>query len=338
MDWRHRAACRDEDPELFFPIGNTGPALLQIEEAKAVCRRCPVIDALPGWALETGQDAGVWGGLSEDERRALKRRSARARARHAPDPQTAALDAATAGLTPEPGRRVVPRLTSRRPGSSVRPGVRLRPRQRDADPCGPRCRRASAAGRSVERPAAAPRHAASARSAGRGWRGRRSVEPGRAARARRPRRRPRSSPAAGRVDGHRAAAGARRSRARRRSAAARSAPSPAASPPRRRSTPKVPSRTATTRPAPSGCARRPRVTIASSRSAMSSKCDLLVGRHATASRGRSRWSRPGARPPPAPIRASGAPRPAGPAAAAARRPSAGCSSPGGGSRGSSRPW
>ncbi len=43
MDWRHESACRDEDPELFFPIGNTGPALLQIEEAKAVCRRCDVI-------------------------------------------------------------------------------------------------------------------------------------------------------------------------------------------------------------------------------------------------------------------------------------------------------
>ncbi|GAA4950321.1 hypothetical protein GCM10023205_08700 [Yinghuangia aomiensis] len=81
MDWRHRAACRDEDPELFFPIGNTGPALLQIEEAKAVCRRCPEMEACLQWALESGQDAGVWGGMSEDERRALKRRAARNRAR-----------------------------------------------------------------------------------------------------------------------------------------------------------------------------------------------------------------------------------------------------------------
>lgn len=83
MDWRHRAFCRDGDPELFFPIGNTGPALQQIEEAKAVCRRCPVTQDCLTWALETGQDAGVWGGLSEDERRALKRRTARTRARSA---------------------------------------------------------------------------------------------------------------------------------------------------------------------------------------------------------------------------------------------------------------
>jgi WhiB family redox-sensing transcriptional regulator len=83
MDWRHTAACRDEDPELFFPIGTTGPALMQVEDAKAVCRRCDVTEACLNWALENGQDAGVWGGLSEDERRALKRRRARARARMA---------------------------------------------------------------------------------------------------------------------------------------------------------------------------------------------------------------------------------------------------------------
>jgi WhiB family redox-sensing transcriptional regulator len=78
MDWRHRALCRDEDPELFFPIGNTGPAIVQLEQAKAVCRRCPVTDECLSWALESGQDAGIWGGMGEDERRALKRRGARA--------------------------------------------------------------------------------------------------------------------------------------------------------------------------------------------------------------------------------------------------------------------
>ena len=83
MDWRHHALCRDEDPELFFPIGTTGPAALQVEEAKTVCRRCPSVTDCLQWALETGQDAGVWGGMSEDERRTLKRRGARARARTA---------------------------------------------------------------------------------------------------------------------------------------------------------------------------------------------------------------------------------------------------------------
>jgi WhiB family transcriptional regulator, redox-sensing transcriptional regulator len=81
MDWRHEAACREVDPELFFPIGNSGPALLQIEEAKQVCRRCSVMDECLRWAIESGQDAGVWGGMSEDERRALKRRTIRLRAR-----------------------------------------------------------------------------------------------------------------------------------------------------------------------------------------------------------------------------------------------------------------
>ena len=86
MDWRHRAACRDEDPELFWPVGNSGPALLQIAEAKTVCRRCPVASACLSWAMETGQEYGVWGGLSEDERRALQRRNARTRARSTAEP------------------------------------------------------------------------------------------------------------------------------------------------------------------------------------------------------------------------------------------------------------
>ena len=79
MDWRHRALCRDEDPELFFPIGTTGPAATQADEAKQVCRRCSVVDDCLERALETGQAAGVWGGTSEDERRLLKRHGVTAR-------------------------------------------------------------------------------------------------------------------------------------------------------------------------------------------------------------------------------------------------------------------
>ncbi|WP_369021270.1 WhiB family transcriptional regulator [Streptomyces californicus] len=76
-NWRLHAACREEDPDLFFPIGTTGPAVVQAEEAKAVCRTCPVQAACLEWALENRQDSGIWGGLSENERRALKRRNRR---------------------------------------------------------------------------------------------------------------------------------------------------------------------------------------------------------------------------------------------------------------------
>ncbi|MDQ0681637.1 WhiB family redox-sensing transcriptional regulator [Streptomyces achromogenes] len=73
-DWRQHAACRREDPDLFFPIGTSGPALMQEEQAKTVCRRCPVQEACLEWAMETDQTLGVWGGTSETQRRALKRR------------------------------------------------------------------------------------------------------------------------------------------------------------------------------------------------------------------------------------------------------------------------
>jgi WhiB family transcriptional regulator, redox-sensing transcriptional regulator len=72
-DWRRRAACSSSDPDLFFPIGDTGPAVEHAEAAKAVCRQCPVrLDCLE-YALTSNQDAGVWGGATEEERRKLRR-------------------------------------------------------------------------------------------------------------------------------------------------------------------------------------------------------------------------------------------------------------------------
>lgn len=79
MSWRHQAACRGLDPELFFPVGTTGPCVDQLAEAKAVCVLCPVQSACLLSALTTGDDHGVWGGLSEDERRSMRRRTARLR-------------------------------------------------------------------------------------------------------------------------------------------------------------------------------------------------------------------------------------------------------------------
>ena len=73
-NWRQSAACLTEDPELFFPIGTTGPAIRQAEEARTICRRCPVVTQCLTWALDTGVEPGVWGAQTEDERRALRRR------------------------------------------------------------------------------------------------------------------------------------------------------------------------------------------------------------------------------------------------------------------------
>ena len=73
MDWVHRARCKDEDPEVFFPVGTTGPAAAQIAAAKSVCMQCPVRIECLEWAMATGQESGVWGGMSEEERRALRR-------------------------------------------------------------------------------------------------------------------------------------------------------------------------------------------------------------------------------------------------------------------------
>lgn len=75
-DWRDAAACRDEkeNPEDWFPIGVTPAAKAQERHAKAVCWSCPALQACGQWALQTRQPFGVWGGLSEAERRAILRR------------------------------------------------------------------------------------------------------------------------------------------------------------------------------------------------------------------------------------------------------------------------
>lgn len=77
--WRQNAACRDTNPDLFFPVGTTGPAIEQIEAAKAVCMQCEAINDCLEYALATNQDSGIWGGTSEEERRKIRRENQAAR-------------------------------------------------------------------------------------------------------------------------------------------------------------------------------------------------------------------------------------------------------------------
>jgi WhiB family transcriptional regulator, redox-sensing transcriptional regulator len=72
-DWRDDAACRDADPEVFFPDGDTRSVRAQVKMAKLICRGCPVSATCLSWALASGP-AGIWGGLTEDERHRLRRR------------------------------------------------------------------------------------------------------------------------------------------------------------------------------------------------------------------------------------------------------------------------
>ncbi len=83
-EWRDGALCRDTDPGLFFPVGTTGNALVQIDRAREVCNECRVAEDCLTYALDTNQDSGIWGGLTEEERRIIRReRVAAARAARA---------------------------------------------------------------------------------------------------------------------------------------------------------------------------------------------------------------------------------------------------------------
>lgn len=74
IEWRDLAACNGHDPNLFFPAGETGPAVEQIRHAKGICASCEVQDDCLDYAIETNQMSGIWGGLTEDERRPVRRR------------------------------------------------------------------------------------------------------------------------------------------------------------------------------------------------------------------------------------------------------------------------
>jgi WhiB family redox-sensing transcriptional regulator len=66
------------DPEWWFPIGNTGPAVAQIEWAAGVCNQlCQVRETCLNFALDHNISDGVWGGHSEDERTSMRRRIVR---------------------------------------------------------------------------------------------------------------------------------------------------------------------------------------------------------------------------------------------------------------------
>jgi WhiB family redox-sensing transcriptional regulator len=94
-DGRHRATCRDQEPE---PVDRTTgvvggvSVVVRIAEAKAVCRRCPVSTECLSRAVESGEDSGVWGGMSEDERRAMRRSASPAHPSRFPQPQSGELE------------------------------------------------------------------------------------------------------------------------------------------------------------------------------------------------------------------------------------------------------
>lgn len=70
-DWS-KALCPQTDPEAFFPErgGST-------RDAKRICQRCEIRPECLAWAVATGQAHGVWGGLSERERRRLRHQAGR---------------------------------------------------------------------------------------------------------------------------------------------------------------------------------------------------------------------------------------------------------------------
>ena len=66
--WQAQATCMGVDPDLFFPERGAST-----REAKEVCRGCVVSEDCLEFALANGEKFGIWGGMSERERRRLRR-------------------------------------------------------------------------------------------------------------------------------------------------------------------------------------------------------------------------------------------------------------------------
>jgi WhiB family transcriptional regulator, redox-sensing transcriptional regulator len=66
--WRQVAACRGVDPDIFYPVSEE-----DADEAKDICRQCPVMETCLEYALATRERDGVWGGATERERRRMLR-------------------------------------------------------------------------------------------------------------------------------------------------------------------------------------------------------------------------------------------------------------------------
>lgn len=67
--WAEGAACRETDPELFFPEQGDKYAAADV---RGVCGDCPVREACLEWALDHGVEYGIWGGQTWHERKALR--------------------------------------------------------------------------------------------------------------------------------------------------------------------------------------------------------------------------------------------------------------------------
>jgi len=80
-DWRAAGACAQLDPDLFFPISLTGPAVGQMAKAKAICGGCPVQQACLEFALEHDLMHGIWGGTTPQDRQDRRRSRRRERLR-----------------------------------------------------------------------------------------------------------------------------------------------------------------------------------------------------------------------------------------------------------------